>query len=103
MPLIQDYGQTDLDRRVLVFIGVWRGFWAPAAGAARAVHQSEWRSCDRPSTVTMKDPEFLADAAKLNMDIKPLAGEELQKIAIEVVQSPPERLARAKELIGNTH
>jgi hypothetical protein len=48
----------------------------------------------------MADPEFLAEAARQNMDIKPLAGEELQRIATDVAQSPPERLARAKELIG---
>jgi hypothetical protein len=51
---------------------------------------------------TMADPDFLAEAARLNMDIKPLTGEAMQKIAIEVVQSRPEDLARAKELIGAT-
>jgi hypothetical protein len=50
----------------------------------------------------MKDPEFLAEAARLNMDIKPLGGAELQKIATDVVRSQPEDLARAKELIGAT-
>ena len=49
---------------------------------------------------TMADPAFLAEAAKLNMDIKPLGGAEIQKIAIEIVQSPASDLARAKELIG---
>jgi hypothetical protein len=34
------------------------------------------------------------------MDIKPLGGEALQELAIEVAQAPPERLARAKQLIG---
>jgi hypothetical protein len=50
----------------------------------------------------MRDPEFLAEATRLNMDIKPLAGTELQRIATDVVQSRPEDLARAKELIGST-
>jgi len=50
----------------------------------------------------MKDPEFLAEAGRLNMDIKPLSGAELQRIATDVVQSRPEDLARAKELIGAT-
>ena len=49
----------------------------------------------------MKDPEFLAEAARLNMDIKPLGGDELQRIATDIVQSRPEDLARAKELIGS--
>jgi hypothetical protein len=49
---------------------------------------------------TMTDPAFLAEAAKLNMDVKPLGGAELQRIAVEVVQAPSADLARAKELIG---
>jgi hypothetical protein len=56
----------------------------------------------RTFDLTMKDPEFLAEAARLNMDIKPLAGTELQRIATDVVRSRPEDLARAKELIGTT-
>ena len=47
-----------------------------------------------------KDPEFIAESGKANMEIKPLGGELLQQLAIEVTQAPPERLARAKELIG---
>ena len=35
VPLIQDYGQNDLDRRVLVFIGSGSRLWTAAAGAAR--------------------------------------------------------------------
>ena len=50
----------------------------------------------------MSDPAFLAEAAKLNMEIKPLAGVELQKIATDIVHAPPEGLARAKELIGTS-
>jgi len=34
------------------------------------------------------------------MDIKPLTGEAVQELATEVAHAPPERLQRAKELIG---
>ena len=34
------------------------------------------------------------------MEIKPLNGDDLQRLATEVAQAPAERLARAKELIG---
>src|SRR5215813_10252036 len=99
VPLIQDYGQTDLDKRVLVFIGSGSAFGRPlltAPGVPPERVEILRRAFDR----TMTDPEFLAEAAKLNMDIKPLSGEELQKIVVDVVQARPEDLARAKELIG---
>ena len=50
--------------------------------------------------MTMTDPEFLAEAAKASMDIKPLAGRELQKLASDVAQAPAQGLTRAKQLIG---
>jgi tripartite-type tricarboxylate transporter receptor subunit TctC len=101
VPLIQDYGQTDLDRRVLVFIGSGAAFGRPIL-APPGVPTERVSILRQAFDRTMTDPAFLAEAAKLNMDIKPLAGVELQRIATEVVQSPPEGLARAKELIGAT-
>ena len=99
VPLIQDYGQTELDRRVLVFIGSGAAFGRPIL-APPDVPPERVSILRQAFDRTMTDPAFLAEAAKLNMDIKPLAGVELQRIATEVVQSPPEGLARAKELIG---
>ena len=101
VPLIQDYGQNDLDRRVLVFIGSGAAFGRPLL-APPGVPPERVAILRQAFDRTMEDPAFLAEAAKLNMDIKPLGGDEMQKIAIEVAQAPPERLARAKELIGAT-
>ena len=99
VPLIQDYGQNELDRRVLVFIGSGAVFGRPIL-APPDVPPERVEILRRSFDRTMADPAFLSEAAKLNMDIKPVSGAELQKIAIEIVQSPPEGLARAKELIG---
>jgi tripartite-type tricarboxylate transporter receptor subunit TctC len=99
VPLIQDYGQTDLDRRVLVFIGAGAAFGRPILAPPDMPPERVAilrQSFDR----TMTDPAFLAEAEKFNMDIKPLGGAEIQKIAIAVVQAPASELARAKELIG---
>jgi len=101
VPLIQEFGQTDLDRRVLVFIGSGAAFGRPLL-APPGVPRERLDILRRTFDLTMKDPEFLAEAARLNMDIKPLAGTELQRIATDVVRSRPEDLARAKELIGTT-
>jgi tripartite-type tricarboxylate transporter receptor subunit TctC len=86
---------------VLVFIGSGAAFGRPLL-APPGVPAERVKIMRQAFDRTMKDPEFLAEAAKLNMDIKPLGGEELQRIAIDVVQSPPEGLTRAKELIGST-
>jgi hypothetical protein len=99
VPLIQELGQSDLDRRVLLFIGSGAAFGRPLL-APPSVPRERIDILRQAFDRTMRDPEFLADAVRLNMDIKPLGGAELQRIATDVVQSQPEDLARAKELIG---
>jgi len=101
VPLIQDYGQTDLDRRVLVFIGAGAAFGRPIL-APPGIPPERVAILRQAFDRTMADAAFLAEAAKLNMDIKPLGGAEIQKIAIAVVQAPSTDLTRAKELIGAT-
>ena len=99
VPLIQDYGQNELDRRVLVFIGAGAAFGRPIL-APPGIPPERVAILRQAFDRTMADPAFLAEAAKLNMDIKPLGGTEMQKIAVEIVRSPAGDLARAKELIG---
>jgi tripartite-type tricarboxylate transporter receptor subunit TctC len=48
----------------------------------------------------MKDPELLADAKKGKMDVDPASGEELQKLANQVLEQPPEVMARVKKILG---
>jgi tripartite-type tricarboxylate transporter receptor subunit TctC len=43
---------------------------------------------------TMKDPDFLKEAAKLNVDIDPTVGEELQKLVLKVLATPKETVDR---------
>jgi len=47
---------------------------------------------------SVKDPELLAEAKKLRMDVVPNRGEELQKMAKEVMSQPPEVIEQIKKL-----
>jgi tripartite-type tricarboxylate transporter receptor subunit TctC len=48
---------------------------------------------------TMRDPAFLADAEKIQMDVSPLTGAELDKLFAEAYASSPEVVARTKVLL----
>jgi tripartite-type tricarboxylate transporter receptor subunit TctC len=74
---------------------IGRPFAAPPA-----LPDDRVRALRQAFDATMKDAEFLAEAAKASMDIKPMSGEALQQLATEVAQAPAEGLTRAKELIG---
>lgn len=45
---------------------------------------------------TMKDPEFLAEAAKLQLSVNPIPGEELQKLVASVSNLSPDLLEKVR-------
>jgi tripartite-type tricarboxylate transporter receptor subunit TctC len=49
---------------------------------------------------TLKDPELLAEAKKRDWLVGPVAGEELEALAKDVVAQPPEVIQRLKKLLG---
>jgi hypothetical protein len=48
---------------------------------------------------TMKDPDFLAEAGRLNFDVAPITGIVLQGIVERVLSTPKDLAARAKHLL----
>ena len=45
---------------------------------------------------TFRDPVFLADAKKMNLDVDPMSGEDLQALVRKVFETPPDVAERAK-------
>ncbi|HYT54704.1 MAG TPA: tripartite tricarboxylate transporter substrate-binding protein [Verrucomicrobiae bacterium] len=50
---------------------------------------------------TLNDPEVLAEAKKARMDMEPTSGEDLESLAKEIFDSPPDVLERVKKILGN--
>src|SRR5688500_10667158 len=50
---------------------------------------------------TMKDPEFIAAVKKRRYDLEPVSAEEMQRLATEVVNQPPDVIERLKKLMAN--
>ena len=48
----------------------------------------------------MADPDFLGDVKKRGLEAEPTTGEELDKLAKEVMTQPPEVIERMKKLLG---
>lgn len=48
---------------------------------------------------TMKDPAFMADAKRLQMEVDPLSGAEVEALLRKAYASPPDIIARAAPLI----
>ena len=48
---------------------------------------------------TMKDPEYLADAKKLDIDVNPVSGKELDELLAELYATPKDVVKKAGEAI----
>ena len=48
---------------------------------------------------TMKDPEYLADAKKLDIDVNPVSGKALDDLLAELYATPKDVLKKAGEAI----
>jgi len=54
----------------------------------------------RAFDATMKDPEFLAEAARLNAEIDPLTGEQVQDIVTQVLSTPKDTIRQIQATLG---
>jgi len=50
---------------------------------------------------TLKDPELIAETKRQRWDIDPLSGEEMEKLANEVMSQPKDVIERMKWVLGN--
>jgi tripartite-type tricarboxylate transporter receptor subunit TctC len=97
-PSVEQLARTAEDRRVieLVVSGTQLGrplFITPGVPEERV------RALRAAFDATMKDPEFLAEAASLNFDVAPVSGEALQRIVEKVLATPKDLAARARHLL----
>jgi tripartite-type tricarboxylate transporter receptor subunit TctC len=95
VPTVVELAKTDEQRKILsavvnaAEIGT-AFFTTPGAPPDRV------EALRRAFDATMKDPEFLAEAERLQLSASPLTGEELQKVVAEVSTLTPELVEKVK-------
>jgi tripartite-type tricarboxylate transporter receptor subunit TctC len=95
-PLLPEMGTNARDRAVLDFLSLVPAlgrpfFMPPGTPPERAA------AIRRAFDATMKDPGFLAEAAKGKLDVAPLTGDELRAIVLRSFAVSPDVLATAKK------
>jgi tripartite-type tricarboxylate transporter receptor subunit TctC len=99
VPLALDLAKTEEQRQILKVVlasqEMARPFAAPPGVAA-----------DRKAALvlaferTMKDPEFLADAKKLNLEVNPLSAKTMDELLAELYTTPKPVLEKAAQAIA---
>ena len=87
VPLIMDFAKNEEQKQIfkLVFARqpMGRPFLAPPGMPAERVAALRKAFMD-----TLQDPEFLAEAARMKLEINPVSGEAVQDIVQEVYKTP---------------
>jgi tripartite-type tricarboxylate transporter receptor subunit TctC len=98
VPLLTELAKNDDDRAVLAFLSADTEL-TRAVVTTPGVPAERVSALRRAFDATMKDPQFLAEANKMNIDVSPSTGEEAQKVAEMIANTPPKVLARTKEIL----
>jgi hypothetical protein len=99
VPHIMTYARDETTRKVLELIlsqtVFHRSFIAPPGTPA-----AQLAILRKAFDATMADPKFLADAAKLRVDVAPLSGARVQEVVRKLFEAPPQIVALARKAIN---
>ena len=99
VPLLMDVATNDLDRAAMRLLSapttIGRPFFAPPNVPADRV-----KTLRAAFDAMVKDKAFLEEAQKLNLDIDPVSGEELQKIVSDIIDAPADVKKRLADVLA---
>ncbi len=98
VPLTFSRARDDGQRRVLEIIYSQEVFARPYFVAAETP-ADKLRVLRAAFMETWRDPDLLAEAGKMNLDVDPTSGEDIQALLKKIYASPPDILARARDAI----
>jgi tripartite-type tricarboxylate transporter receptor subunit TctC len=97
-PLIMDLAKTDEDRRVLRLVLVNAVFGRPFL-APPSIPADRAEALKAAFQATVADPEFLAEAKRMNAEITPVSGATLEQLLAEAYATPPDVIERTRALV----
>jgi tripartite-type tricarboxylate transporter receptor subunit TctC len=100
VPLAQSLAKSD-EARQLIKAGVQdpAEFYRPYVLPPRTPKQRV-ETLRQAFDATMKDPEFLADAKKANLDLEPITGQEMERIVAGIFKLDPALAAKLKSILN---
>jgi len=98
VPLAMSLARTD-DERLAMRLLFARTEYARPYFLPPDVPADRVQALRRAFDATMKDPAFLAEAAKLQLDVSPMTGEALQALVGELAKTPPAIVSRVRSAL----
>jgi tripartite-type tricarboxylate transporter receptor subunit TctC len=98
VPSLQELAKTEDDRQAIRLIAAGTRFGRPLA-MAPGVPADRVAAIREAFMTTMKDPEFLKEAAANDIEVDPVDGETMRKVAEELIATPRAIKDRARPLV----
>ena len=98
VPMAHDIAKTEEQKRII-------GLFADTFSLGRPLLTGPGVPAERVAILreafarTMKDSEFLAEADKVNYEVTPMLGEQVQALIAKMMSAPPEIIAKARDAI----
>jgi tripartite-type tricarboxylate transporter receptor subunit TctC len=102
VPLITELATDDRQRQILKLIFSRQTMGRPFA-APPAIPADRAQALRTAFDLTMKDPEFLAEAQTRGLEINPVSGHDIEKLIAELYQTPKDVVAEAREATERAH
>ena len=96
VPLIMDLPTTPQNKAALRLIASRQSIARPFA-APPGIPADRLAALRAAFDATMKDPLFLAEAKRLDLEVRPVTGAEVEKLIAEIYASPPDVVKVAQE------
>jgi tripartite-type tricarboxylate transporter receptor subunit TctC len=98
VPSVQELARTDDDRTVVRLIASGTQFGRPLV-APPGVPAERLAALRAAYAATMRDPDFLKEAATLHVEVDPVAGDTMQRGVAELLATPERLRQKARPLI----
>ena len=99
VPLIMDQATTDDQRQILRLVFSRQEFAWPFA-APPDIPADRAQALRDAFAATLKDPEFLADAKKIQIDVNPISAASVERLIGELYAAPEPVLAKLRSILS---
>ncbi len=98
VPLVMDFAKSEEQKQIFKLIFARQVMGRPFV-APPGLPKDRADALRKAFDDTMRDPDFLADTARTQLEITPVAGEEVEKLVTELYQTPKPVADKAAEFI----
>jgi tripartite-type tricarboxylate transporter receptor subunit TctC len=98
VPYAVDLAKTEADKSLVRLLSGADPLGRPYV-ASKQVPRERMEALRRAFDATMKDPQFLAEAAKMDLPISPINGATAERMITEIYKAPESLVQRAREVV----